>query len=159
MGDSKKAIDRISATMHCYIPSYVVSEEESIKTLYELVEKDTPKEPINIQYNTHGYPLLGNCPICNTLVVAHTGCSNNDCRQRLQWDIKVNLSEAKPIKVTKFQDNLRRECMEDLKKLYGLKPYDGSSNYVMGDSYFGAGIRKKYPSELIEVCKADLGII
>ena len=31
-----------------------VGSEMHLKRLYELVQKNTPKEPINIQYNTHG---------------------------------------------------------------------------------------------------------
>lgn len=152
MGDSKKAIDRISATMHCYIPSYVVSEEESIKTLYELVEKDTPMKPINVEFNTHGGVMWGYCPRCNSLMVGNTGCANNECRQKIDWRINT---PSKP-KKTNSEVKMYRNCLDDLKRLYGMDPYDDNTNYVRNDGYFAASINKQYPKELIEECRKEL---
>ena len=35
-------------------------------------------------------------------------------------------------------------CVEDLRKLYGLPPYDGPDNYVQGDGIFARSIKIKY---------------
>lgn len=48
------------------------------------------------------------------------------------------------------------ECKDKLKKLYGLKPYDGSTNYVKNDGYFKASIERDYSSETIKQAKKEL---
>jgi len=35
-------------------------------------------------------------------------------------------------------------CVKDLKKLYGLPPYDEASNYVRNDGYFARAIQRDY---------------
>lgn len=36
------------------------------------------------------------------------------------------------------------KCVDDLKKLNGLPPYDGASNYVQHDGYFAMSIERDY---------------
>ena len=124
------------------------------ETLQELVDKDTPMKPINVEFNTHGGVMWGYCPRCNSLMVGNTGCANNECRQKIDWQINTP-SKPKP-KKTNFEAKMYRACLYDLKRLYGMDPYDGNTNYVRNDGYFAASINKQYPKELIEECRKEL---
>lgn len=42
---------------------------------------------------------------------------------------------------------------DDLKKLFGLAPYNVPSNTSQGDSYFGASLVSKYGKTIDELCK------
>ena len=41
-------------------------------------------------------------------------------------------------------------CVEDLKKLRGMPPYDTTSNYVQGDAYFAKSIDRNYSEKTYE---------
>lgn len=45
------------------------------------------------------------------------------------------------------------EILDDLNKLYGRKPYDGSSNICKDDAHFGNSIEKKYGKNIAELKK------
>ena len=52
----------------------------------------------------------------------------------------------------------RRTAEDQLRKLHGLPPYDGPSNYLRADGYFAASIDKEFPKEEIRRAKERLGI-
>lgn len=43
-----------------------------------------------------------------------------------------------------------KACVDDLKKLKGISPYNTSTNYVVNDSWFWMSIQKKYSKETIK---------
>jgi hypothetical protein len=43
------------------------------------------------------------------------------------------------------------DCLEDLRKLAGLPPYDGGANPCRGDGYFAMSINQKYDSAVVHV--------
>jgi|WetSurSiteA1Bulk_404760.scaffolds.fasta_scaffold215147_1 hypothetical protein len=51
-----------------------------------------------------------------------------------------------------MKESKRKKLITQLKKLYGLPPYDGASNIVAGDGYFAKSIRGDKPIE--EIIKA-----
>ena len=134
---------------------------QDIPNLQDLVDRNTPMKPINVEFNTHGGVMWGYCPRCNSLMVGNTGCANNECRQKIDWQINTP-SKPKPKKTnfeakkTNFEAKLYRQCLDDLKRLYGMAPYDGNTNYVRNDGYFAASINKQYPKEVIEECRKEL---
>lgn len=48
------------------------------------------------------------------------------------------------------------KCVDMLKKLKGLPPYDKGSNYVRGDSFFAKSIRDEFNAEEISAAKQIL---
>ena len=59
------------------------------ETLQELVDKATPKKPI-IQtfkqaFGNHKLVNFSFCPVCRARVEVGRCCSNNDCRQAIDW--------------------------------------------------------------------------
>jgi hypothetical protein len=50
------------------------------------------------------------------------------------------------------------ECMEELKKLHGLPPYDEPGNLLYGDGYFAQSIRGRYAKQTMDEAKSQLGI-
>lgn len=65
--------------------SEIIQHKKDVSTLEELVERSTPKSPVDIIYNTHGGVMFGKCPVCGRLVVAYHACPDNDCRQAIKW--------------------------------------------------------------------------
>lgn len=58
------------------------------KDLQELVDKATPKKPIVQTFKSpylKSYINKGFCPQCNQEVEEDNCCSNNDCRQAIDW--------------------------------------------------------------------------
>lgn len=47
---------------------------------------------------------------------------------------------------------------DDLKKLYGLPPYNTPTNMVYGDGYFARSLKNKYGEEAVNKAKKELGI-
>ena len=41
------------------------------------------------------------------------------------------------------------QCIDQLKMLYGIRPYHGPNNYAQGDPYFGMSIRQEFTEETI----------
>ena len=41
------------------------------------------------------------------------------------------------------------KCVDKLKMLRGLKPYNTSSNFCYGDGYFAESIKKEFSKEMI----------
>ena len=60
-----------------------------IKTLplQELVDRATPKTPYKpLGGRDHnGFPIDGVCGSCGKVVKKYCSCSNNDCRQAIDW--------------------------------------------------------------------------
>lgn len=125
---------------------------QDIPNLQDLVDRNTPMKPLNVEFNTHGGVMWGYCPRCNSLMVGNNGCANNECRQKIDWQIST---PSKP-KKTNSEAKMYRNCLDDLKRLYGMDPYDDNTNYVRNDGYFAASINKQYPKELIEECRKEL---
>jgi hypothetical protein len=50
------------------------------------------------------------------------------------------------------------QLLDDLRKLYGLTPYNNSANQCYGDNYFSKSIQDKYASEHIKAAMKYLGI-
>ena len=56
--------------------------------IQELVDKSTPKKPIVQTFKSpylKSYINKGFCPQCNQEVEEDNCCSNNDCRQAIDW--------------------------------------------------------------------------
>ena len=49
-----------------------------------------------------------------------------------------------------------KACIDDLKKLSGLPPYDGPSNYVAGDGYFAMSIKRDYDSDILAEAEKEI---
>lgn len=47
---------------------------------------------------------------------------------------------------------------KDLKKLYGLPPYNTPTNTSYGDGYLAKSIKEKYEEDAIKKAKKELGI-
>ena len=54
----------------------------------------------------------------------------------------------------RFTATKHQEIVDELKKLNGLPPYDGPSNYVRGDGYFAASLEAKYGASIAELEQA-----
>lgn len=58
---------------------------EDIRTIQELVDKETPMKPIPC-FTTHQTIKWWACPRCNAeMLFENQGCRNNDCRQKIDW--------------------------------------------------------------------------
>jgi hypothetical protein len=51
-----------------------------------------------------------------------------------------------------------KSCMDDLRKLHALPPYNEIGNHCAGDGIFGAAIRKKYTRTTFRLAEARLGL-
>ena len=63
-------------------------DDEDIALLQELVDKATPKKPIVQTFKSpylKSYINKGFCPQCKKEVEEDNCCSNNDCRQAIDW--------------------------------------------------------------------------
>ena len=74
----------------CYVNMKEASKllEKSANDLRELVDKATPKKPIVQTFKSpylKSYINKGFCPQCNQEVEEDNCCSNNDCRQAIDW--------------------------------------------------------------------------
>ena len=64
------------------------NNQNEINVLQELVNKATPKKPIVQTFKSpylKSYINKGFCPQCNQEVEEDNCCSNNDCRQAIDW--------------------------------------------------------------------------
>ena len=77
------------------------TREDDILTLYataqliamDCIEKQMPKKPIEIheirsmdnEGNVTCEAVYFRCPVCNKSVQIDRGCSNNECRQAIDW--------------------------------------------------------------------------
>lgn len=52
--------------------------------LIKAYEKQMPKKPTHT-YRRLGYIVEGCCPVCGESVSFGSCCSNNDCRQAIDW--------------------------------------------------------------------------
>ena len=59
---------------------------EELNKLQELVDKATPKKPKVIS-KPYGHLIFEeyHCPVCNAQMGRNNCCSNNDCRQAIDW--------------------------------------------------------------------------
>lgn len=48
------------------------------------------------------------------------------------------------------------KCLNELKKFYGLAPYDNFCNLCYYDEFFYYSIEKKFGKELVEKCEREL---
>lgn len=66
---------------------------EAKKTLGQLIDRQNPKKPIEIheirsmdnEGNVTCEAVYYRCPVCNKSVQIDRGCSNNECRQAIDW--------------------------------------------------------------------------
>ena len=56
--------------------------DKNLTKIQELVDKATPKKPKNMYTTSYGLSV-GDCPICNGLVVEGNGCAK--CLQAIDW--------------------------------------------------------------------------
>ena len=47
----------------------------------------------------------------------------------------------------------KASAADDLKKLFGLKPYDTPSNHCQGDGYYSVSLERKHGHPIDELCK------
>jgi len=47
------------------------------------------------------------------------------------------------------------ECLDEVKMLRGIPPYNGSGNQCKGDGYYAKSIYAKYPKSLIEKANTE----
>lgn len=59
--------------------------KHNLTDLKELVLKATPMKPVNLVCTDRGTPMFGDCPNCGKTIYAKDCCSNNDCRQAIDW--------------------------------------------------------------------------
>lgn len=78
--------------LDCMYDNYVYGskqKEDSYFTLQELVDKATPKKPMQQTFKQafgdHKLVSLSFCPVCRERVEVGNCCSNNDCRQAIDW--------------------------------------------------------------------------
>lgn len=70
-----------------------ISNIEWITMCAEAIEKQIPKKPIEIHEirsmdnkgNVTCEAIYFRCPVCNKSVQINRGCSNNECRQAIDW--------------------------------------------------------------------------
>lgn len=48
------------------------------------------------------------------------------------------------------------ECLDKMKKFYGVVPYDGSSNYLKGDGWFYSSIERDFDADTIKEAKEKI---
>lgn len=58
----------------------------------------------------------------------------------------------------KVKSTNKQECLDDLRRLYALPPYNGSTNYVAHDGYFAQSIRDGYDEKLLAECRKELRV-
>lgn len=85
MNKYQKALDNVKAieveSEECF---YVCDlYEDDIKTLQELVDKETPKKPIRFIYKFYVSPYK--CPVCKTIPHTCTQKYCDECGQKLDW--------------------------------------------------------------------------
>lgn len=59
------------------------SWDKAYQCAIDAIDKQIPKKPITFTNGTRDYYV---CPCCNKLVSYLHGCSNNDCRQAIDWE-------------------------------------------------------------------------
>lgn len=82
--DSVRCLGCVGSCNECEYFLAIEKIENAIERLGELIEKETPKIPVDIP--SGHIPKHGKCPNCGSFVVLT--CSNDRCRvcgQRLDW--------------------------------------------------------------------------
>ena len=83
--DSKRCLDCVGNCVECEYYKALDQIENAIERLGELIEKETPKMPVDIP--SEHIPKNGKCPNCGSFVALT--CSNDRCRvcgQMLKWE-------------------------------------------------------------------------
>jgi hypothetical protein len=57
--------------------------------------------------------------------------------------------------VVRLSPSEKEEAIDSLKRLDGLPPYDGGSNFCQGDGYFAQSIQQKFNLSLDVLAKAS----
>lgn len=95
MSKYQEALDLLKCNSEQYIANNSIGikmerrfneSDEANKSLQELVDKATPKKPKVIS-KPYGNLIFEEyrCPVCNAQMGRNDCCSNNECRQAIDW--------------------------------------------------------------------------
>lgn len=86
-----EALDDVAGLAYqhgCISAEGEIARDEHVALLQELVDSATPMKPVKREIydsfigRSH---MVDMCPKCNNVVFEDESCSNNDCRQAIDW--------------------------------------------------------------------------
>lgn len=82
-----------------------------------------------------------------------------DVKSRPAPKVEKELKPVAPVKTAPEPDKPTplQLCLSDLRKLYGISPYNTPANIQYGDGYFASEIQGKYTQETLEMAHTKLG--